>query len=187
MRLSNAELMLLQIICEKGEVSGYEIDKLVEERGYREWADIGTTSIYTGLEKLRKKRFVESYLDIEKQGKGPLPRKFKLTKEGRDALRKETIKALSSSRERDRRFDLAIAAIPFLPPQEVIEALHEREEFLSKVAKNIEKKFESQGGESLPLNVKALFRHPLSFIRQEKEFMKVLVVELEREIKRAKH
>ena len=49
--LSNVELMLLEIISQAKEISGYRIGKLVEERQYRVWADIGTTSIYTGLEK----------------------------------------------------------------------------------------------------------------------------------------
>ena len=70
--LSNAELMLLEIISQAKEISGYAIGKLVEERQYRVWADIGTTSIYTGLEKLKRKGLVTSRLDTAKRGKGPL-------------------------------------------------------------------------------------------------------------------
>lgn len=49
MDITNVEFMLLQIICERKEASGYEINQLIKERGYREWVDMGTTSIYVGL------------------------------------------------------------------------------------------------------------------------------------------
>jgi len=177
MELANVEFMLLQIICEQKEVSGYEINQLVKERGYKEWADIGTTSIYVGLNKLSKKQLVNSYIDTTKQGKGPLPRKFEITNEGKELLKQMILLALSSSRERDYRFDLALAAIPFLPTEEVLVALQKREKFLSEVAENINNKFESQGGKRLPFNVQALFRHSLSLIEHEIDFMDILITD----------
>ena len=178
MELTNVEFMLLQIICEQKEVSGYEINQLVRERGYKEWADIGTTSIYVGLNKLSKKQLVNSYIDTAKQGKGPMPRKFEITNEGKELLKQNILLALSSSRERDYRFDLALAAILFLSVEEVSVALKKRKTFLSEAAKNINKKFESQGGKILPLNVRALFRHPLLLIKHEIEFTDSLITEL---------
>lgn len=49
-QLSNVEMVLLQIIAELNQMSGYEINKRIEQRGYREWAKIGTTSIYVGFQ-----------------------------------------------------------------------------------------------------------------------------------------
>ena len=77
--LAGAEFALLQIIEEKQPVSGYEINKLIEDRGYRQWTDIGTTSIYVGLEKLSRKGLTSVYLDTGKKGKGPAPKKYRLT------------------------------------------------------------------------------------------------------------
>lgn len=176
--ISNVEFMLLQIISQAREISGYEIGKLIEERQYRVWADIGTTSIYTGLEKLRGKRLVTSYLDLAKRGKGPLPRKFRLTKKGHQTLKKEIEHALSSTRERDRRFDLALAAIPLLTPRAVVTALHKRKRFLREIAKHVDARFQSLGGESLPTNIKALFKHSMHLITHELEFVDALVVDL---------
>jgi len=178
MKLSNVEFMLLQIIYQRGEISGYEVDKIVEEREYRKWAGIGMTSIYAGLKKLEKKQLVKSYIDTGKQGKGPLPKKFRLTGQGRNALKKEILKALSSTRETDRRFDLAFSAIPVLTSKEVIEALNKRKEFLSEAAENIKKRFESLGGENLPINVKTLFKHPLFLIRHELKFIDALIKDI---------
>ncbi len=180
-KISNVEFMLLQIIRQKGEVCGYEIDKIVKIREYREWANIGRTSIYIGLEKLAKKHLVETFIDTDKKGKGPLPKKYKLTKKGKKTLRSEIFNTLSSSRERDRKFDLAFAAIDVLTTKEVISALKKRKEYLSEVAKKVEKKFESLGGFNLPINIKALFKHSLYLIKNERKFLDTLMAELQAE------
>ena len=177
-KLSNVELMLLEIISQAKEISGYAIGKLVEERQYRVWADIGTTSIYTGLEKLKRKGLVTSRLDMAKRGKGPLPTKFRLTNRGRLTLRKEIERSLSYTRERDRRFDLALAGIPLLPPEKVMTALRERKRFLGEVAEQVKSRFQSIGGESLPTNIKSLFKHSLHLIKHESNFMDKLLAEL---------
>ena len=176
--LSNVELMLLQIICEKGELSGYEINQIVEARGYREWADIGTTSIYVSLEKLQKKNFVESYLDTNKQGRGPLPKKFKLSKEGQACLNRSIIDALSKTRERDKRFDLGIAASHLVDKKEVISALTQRKIFLVGAKEAVEKKYELQKAQNFPVNVQYLFRHPIYLIKCEIDFIDELISKL---------
>lgn len=57
-KINNVELTLLEIIREKSNTSGYEIRKIIEERGYREWANIGKTSIYVGIKKLKEKSLI---------------------------------------------------------------------------------------------------------------------------------
>jgi DNA-binding PadR family transcriptional regulator len=178
MEITNVEFMLLQIICEQKTVSGYEINQLIKDRGYREWGDIGTTSIYVGLKKLNEKQLVNSFLDTTKQGKGPMPRKFEVTDDGVELLKQNIVESLSSSRERNNRFDLALSGIPFLPSEEVLAALQKRKNFLSEIAKNIHKKYDSQGGIRLPVHVQALFRHPLLLIKTEIEFMDILITDL---------
>lgn len=71
--ISNVEFMLLQMIEECSQASGYDIKKLVERRGYREWANIGMTSIYGGLKKLRDKGWIIPEEFSGKSGKGPMP------------------------------------------------------------------------------------------------------------------
>lgn len=175
MAISNVEFMLLQLIAENQEISGYEIGKLVESRGYREWADIGSTSIYVGLDKLSKKKFVTFRLDTKKTGKGPLPKRFSLTKEGFETLKSQVLTALSAARERDRRFDLALAALPIVRPQEATHALGQRKVILHEAAARIIGKFEADGGSRLPLHVAALFEHPLSLIEAETKFVDGLI------------
>jgi DNA-binding PadR family transcriptional regulator len=178
-QLSNVELVLLLIIAESKQVSGYEINKLIEHRGYREWAKIGTTSIYAGLQKLKEKRLIQSDSSDDKFGKGPLPVKFAITENGKQMLRNEIIGCLSSTRERDNRFDLGIAALPFIHKEEANEALKKRYEFLQETSLHIGGKYEAQGGKQLPLHVRALFLHPMSLIEKELQFIAQLISELE--------
>ena len=176
--LTNVEIVLLEVIAEKGESSGYQIAKLVAERGYKAWAEIGTTSIYVGLEKLSKKKLVSCRVPGSKQGKGPLPRYFGLTRQGLAVLRKEILRILASSRERQRVFDLGIAGIPLLPRDEVISALIKRKEFLLQAAEKIKGRFHSEGGQRLPLHTRAVFRHPLFLIGHELRFTDELINDL---------
>ena len=178
MKLTNVEFMLLQITCERMEVSDDEINRLVRERGYQEWGDIGTTSVDGVLNHLSKKQLVNSSVDTTKLGNSLVAPKFVITNEGKKLLRQEIIAALSSSRERDYRFDLALVAIPLVATEEVVAALQQRKNFLTEVAQHINTIFEAQGGKKLPLNLQALFRHPLLFINHEIDFMDILIQEL---------
>ncbi|MFC4303719.1 PadR family transcriptional regulator [Cohnella boryungensis] len=186
-QLSNVEFMLLQMIAECNQASGYDIDKLVDQRGYREWANIGTTSIYAGLKKLEGKGLIKSEGFGGKSGKGPMPIRFSMTEAGMTTLSKEVLVSLSSSRERDNRFDLGLAALPFVEKSEAIEALRKRLGFLGEVFLNLRQKCESQGGVRLPLHVRALFRHPMSLIESEQAFVANLINELLEESKEHVH
>lgn len=176
--LSNVEFMLLQMIKECGQASGYDLKKLVDQRGYREWANIGTTSIYAGLKKLNDKGWIITVKLDEKSGKGPMPNCFTLTEAGNTKLKQEILDSLSSARERDRRFDLGLSALAFVKKEEAVDALRNRLDFLLETSQKIEQKYESQGGVQLPLNVRALFLHSVGMIEHERTFVSNLIREL---------
>jgi len=175
--ISNVEFMLLQMIAECRQASGYDINKLVDQRGYKQWANIGTTSIYAGLKKLNEKGWIAPEESDGKSGKGPMPTRFSLTEAGMDKLRIEILDSLSSTRERDNRFDLGLAALPLIGKDEAIDALRKRLDFLAQASMNINQAYESQGGARLPLHVRALFLHPISLIENEQAFVVRLIDE----------
>jgi DNA-binding PadR family transcriptional regulator len=123
---------------------------------------------------------VTSYIDIEKQGRGPVPKKFEITEEGKKVLQQETLEALSSTRERDFKFDLALAAIPFVPQEAALAALQQRKNFLTEVADGINQKLASFKKKQMPVNLQALYWHPLILIKNEMEFMDNLIEDLEK-------
>ncbi len=182
MSLTNVEFALLQIIGEKETISGYQINKLVEERNYHVWAEIGTTSIYLGLEKLKKKKLVRSSIDIQKTGKGPLPKNFSLKEKGHEILKQSVLDALSNYRERDKRFDLGIAGLPFVTTAEAIDALEKRKTLLNDAAQKVREKLETDGENQLPFHLKILFEHPLFLIRHELDFMDAMIGQLKSKI-----
>ncbi|GIO91486.1 MULTISPECIES: PadR family transcriptional regulator [Paenibacillus] len=185
--ISNVEFMLLQMIAECRQASGYDIKKLVDQRGYREWANIGTTSIYVGLKKLSDKGWIASEESDGKSGKGPAPTRYVLTEAGMAQLKDEILDSLSSARERDNRFDLGLAAMPFIGNDMAIAALRKRLDFLREASEGIRQKFESQGGVRLPLHVRALFLHPLRLIESEQAFVASLINELSKETREDEH
>jgi DNA-binding PadR family transcriptional regulator len=179
-KLTNVEMVLLQIIAEKEGISGYGINHIVKERGYREWADIGMTSIYVGLKKLEDKKLVKFKIHTSKIGKGPMPKIFFLTEKGREVLSDEVLSILSASRERERVFDLGVAGIPFVASKKVKEALIQRKKFLNEHLDKIHNKFKKDGGPKLPVHTRYVFRHPLYLIGNELKFMDELMRKLKK-------
>jgi hypothetical protein len=178
MKLTNLEFMLLQIVCEHTEVFNYGINCLLKERGYQEGIDIGTVSVNRALNHLSKQQLINFYTDSTQSGEIHPHRKLAITHEGKKLLWQEIINALSSSRERDDRFDIALAAIPLVAADDVVVALKNRKIFLAKVAEHIQAQFECQGGTALPFNLQALFRHSLLLIKHEIDFIDILLQEL---------
>jgi DNA-binding PadR family transcriptional regulator len=179
-RLTNVEIVLLQIIAEKEGISGYGINQIVKERGYREWTDIGMTSIYMGLRKIEDKKLVKFKIHDSKKGKGPVPKIFSLTEKGKEVLSAEVLFILSQSRERERVFDLGIAGIPFVAPKKVKEALLQRKELLNTHLDKIHNKFEKDGNRQLPVHARYLFKHSFYLIENELKFIDELMGKLKK-------
>ncbi len=177
--ISNAEFMLLQILDQEGALSGYEIKRLVDARGYRKWAGIGTTSIYAGLTKLEKKEYLRARIDMEKKGRGPLPKKFTLLAKGKKILKKEVMLVLSSIQYRGERFDLGLSASSVLKKNELIKALQQRRALLEKALDHLRTDvFEPQGGMNLPKTAVWLFQHSFKKIAVEIDFADMIMNEI---------
>jgi DNA-binding PadR family transcriptional regulator len=171
-------MVLLQIIAEKEGISGYGINHIVKERAYREWADIGMTSIYVGLKKLENRKLVKFKIQTSKIGKGPMPKIFFLTEKGKEVLSTEVLLVLSASRERERVFDLGVAGIPLVASKKVKEALLERKKFLNEHLDKIHEKFRKDGGLQLPVHTRYVFKHPVYLIENELKFIDELIKEI---------
>ena len=51
MAMTNAELAILSLVVEQPR-HGYEIERVIGERGMREWTEVGFSTIYSLLKKL---------------------------------------------------------------------------------------------------------------------------------------
>ena len=177
--LTNVEIALLEIIKERSETTGYEIGQIIEERGYREWANIGKTSIYAGIKKLGKKNYISIEHLKKRAGKGPVPNNIRLTKKGEFTLDEEIKKALLSQKNLPLYY-LGIAGISLINKSVAIETLRQREIIDQKTIEEISYIFQKKGGNQLPLEAKALFEHPILVLKSDIHFLNNLIKELER-------
>jgi DNA-binding PadR family transcriptional regulator len=90
--MTNAELVVLSLIAEQPR-HGYEIEIVIEDRGMREWTEVGFSSIYYILKKLEKAGLITGHMELA-DGKGPARKVYRLTPQGHEAWRKSTIEAL---------------------------------------------------------------------------------------------
>lgn len=178
--LTNAEFILLSLILERPGISGYELNHLVEGRGYREWADIGRTSIYVGLKKIQNSGFTETKVDTNKTGKGPLPLVISATPEGKNVFLEHAYKYLSTTRESDSRFALALAGMGLLEKARIISAMKDRIHFLEKVYEELGKKEKSEINKGMPLGGQLIFSNTRLHIEKEIDFMRFAIKKIEK-------
>ena len=174
--LSLVDEALLLLLSESPGISGYTINRLVEQRGYRAWAGIGTSSIYARLKKIEQRGFATSAPDDKKSGRGPQGRLFTLTTEGRKVLEHEVEIGLSTTREHDPRFNLALCGLHLLSKHKVDRLLTKRRYFLATEQRRLERVFESQR-DALDRGARLLFERIIHGIAAEIRWLDTVLPE----------
>ena len=146
MILSNAELMMIQLIFESPNKTGYEINNWVKKLGYNKWAGVGKTSVYNGLNKLISKGYLTAHIKTNKTGKCPLPTCYNITEKGSEIMKQDMLETIQTDRERDQRFDLIVSAIHLLQNTEISDAFSIRKTFLSEEYNKLLEGYEEQKG-----------------------------------------
>ena len=123
--LTDSELMLLGLVAEMPR-HGYELEQVIEERGVRDWAQIGFSSIYFVLGKLEKRALV-----VARKPAGPKAKKqFKITSDGQAVLAEQSLAALRDISQSQTALMMGMMHWPFLPKPQAIDALAARESAL---------------------------------------------------------
>ena len=91
--LTDAELLLLGLVAEMPR-HGYQIDQVIEQRGMREWTQIGFSSIYFVLGRLRKLGLVTAGKPSRRNASAKAKKIYSVTPAGRRTLEAQTIAAL---------------------------------------------------------------------------------------------
>ncbi|MDW7655768.1 MAG: PadR family transcriptional regulator [Bacillota bacterium] len=172
--LNNNEYMILSLVWESKTASGYQINATINNRGYREWADVGMTSIYKTLKKLEQKNLLDSHITMNKTTQGPAAREYSITENGRLLLKEETEKGLSETRERDRRFDLALSVINIMPMDHALTFIEKRKLYLENENERLTEIYTGQK-QRISFNGALLFKHTLHFMQSEIKFLKELI------------
>ncbi|MCK4816659.1 PadR family transcriptional regulator, partial [bacterium] len=149
-----AEAAILTLINE-GETHGYALNETIEYRGFRNWTDIGFSSIYAILNRLKKKRFITSRLDSSSQG--PARKLYKITGKGKRVLLKAIRLYLSEPEPPRARIDIGAAYLNLIPQEEAIRCLETYREKLLNRIKHAKKVREQQ--QPLPFGAEIIFDH----------------------------
>lgn len=174
--MTNAEMAILTLLGEAPR-HGYEMEQIIEQRGMREWTEIGFSSIYYVLNRLETQGLIES-VRSSSAGQGPGKKVFSLTEKGRVTLREQSLAFLSRPPKDYRPLDLGLANLPGLDRAEAAGALRtHREEMKSWIAH-----VEARAG--LPFNqvehVQMMFDLALVHYRAEIDWLDRSIARLER-------
>ncbi|MFN2227831.1 MAG: helix-turn-helix transcriptional regulator [Anaerolineae bacterium] len=160
--MTNAELAILGLVAEQPR-HGYEIEQVINERGMRNWTEVGFSSIYYLLKKLEDQGQVESRL--EQVGPGPARKVYHTTAAGREALDEAIVEALSQPERCYQLFLLGLSHLPRIPRAQALEAMRRYRAGLEARLAEVHESARRQ--RPLPDHVEAMFDYSQTLIRAE--------------------
>ena len=119
-------LLLLSLLAE-GPRHGYELDREIERRAVRQWAAVGTSSIYATLDRLAGQGLLRAEAEPAPEQGPPYRTVYAITEAGRVRLAELAREALASTEHQRFDYDLGVGVgLTYLPRDEVREALRRR-------------------------------------------------------------
>lgn len=175
--MTNAELAILSLIAEQPR-HGYEIEQIIQERGMRQWTEVGFSSIYYVLNKLEKKGYLRSQAG-QQRGRGPAPRVYRLTRAGGRAWQEAVVAALSEPRPCYTPLQLGMANMVFLEPERVLRALRLYRQRLREQIDRVKQQARRQ--RPLPDHVETMFDYSLTMMGAEANWLSRLIKRMEQD------
>lgn len=173
--MTNAELAILGLVAEKAR-HGYEIEQVIEQRGMREWTDIGFSSIYYLLNKLEKAALIASHQE-KTEGRGPARKVYSITQAGFQALLDGTLAALATPQKGALPFLLGLANFPVVPRQQALAAL---KKYAQAIQQRLDHMLERAAAQQpLPPIVQAMFDYSAQLSRTEITWMENFIKQVE--------
>jgi len=169
-QLTDAELLVLGLVAEMPR-HGYQLDQVIEQRGMREWTQIGFSSIYFVLGKLEKMRLVTAKKPVgaKKKANAKARKIYAVTGVGRRELATQTIAALRDVRPTYSSVLLGMVNWQMLKRGQALAALRARRKAIdAEVARlgNIQ-----VAQQPLPDFVEALFEYSLGQLKAEAKWV----------------
>jgi len=152
--LTQSEVAILSLLSE-GEQHGYGLNEAIEQRGFRNWTNIGFSSIYWILNRMEKAKFIASRKDPSK--KGPERKLYRLTPKGQSALLDSIRSSISIPEHVRTRVDLGAAYVGLLPREEAIRCFETYRKTMQKRIDGIAAARKAQ--EPLPFGAQIIFDH----------------------------
>jgi DNA-binding PadR family transcriptional regulator len=172
--MTNAELAILGLVAERPR-HGYEIDRVIQVRGMRDWTEVGFSSIYYLLKKLERNGKIEGRL--EEAERGPARRVYHITPGGQKAFYTAVLDVLSVPRRYRSPLQLGLANLPSIPHGDAMTALGQYHDALVARLADVQEKQRRQ--QPLPFYVDAMFEHSLAMIKAELGWLERFMEEVE--------
>lgn len=163
--LTPAELTLLGLLVEQPR-HGYQLEEVITERGMRDWTEIGFSSIYYLLGKLRDRGLAEE-VDPQPGAKGKARRVFAATARGRHDCARAAEAAVAELRPVFPPVLVGLANQPLIPPARLRAALAQRAEALTERIAAVEQAAQTPA----PEFARAIFDYSLSQLRAEQAWL----------------
>jgi len=162
--VTSAELMLLGLLAEQPR-HGYDLEKVIEERGIREWTDLAFSSIYYLIAKLERAGLIQVVPDQAARPGGPRRKTYEPTAKGSLAAVAATRAALTDISAPHPPVLVGMANLPLLAHDEAIHALRARAEGLARQLVRLQTHPRAQA--PVPPFVAAIFAHAVSALDAE--------------------
>ena len=121
--MTSTELAILSLIVQEPR-HGYQIEQVVQERGMRDWAEIGFSSIYYLLSKIERRGWIAGETSTA-DSSGPARKVYRVTREGLSVWHRGVLDVLSTPQRYCIPLQVGLANLPSLPHTEAIAALAE--------------------------------------------------------------
>jgi len=172
--MTNAELAILSLVAERPR-HGYQIEGVIEERGMRDWTEVGFSSIYYLLKKLEREGLVAGKL--ERAERGLVRKVYRATPAGYKALREAVLEALSVPQPCYSPLQLGLANLPGIPVEEALDALRKYHQALVARLTYVHARWEPQ--KPLPYYVDAMFEHGVVIAKAEIKWVEQFIQQVE--------
>ena len=173
--MTNAEFAILNLISELPR-HGYDIEKIIIERGMRDWTEIGFSSIYYLLNKLEKEGLIISQTE-QQAGRGSARKVYHITSIGTETCKKKTLEVLSTPYRCYPPILLGLANLSSVKKTNAINALTKYCDGLSERLEYLLRRREEQSPH--PLFVDSMFTYSITMIEAEKKLIESFIQKLE--------
>lgn len=185
--LKHRAFVILGLINEKmheGGCHAYDINKRIEERGMRDWTNIGVdfsfSTIYRTLDRLEIDELVASF---EEEIDNRTRKNYRITDFGYNILKKKVYDVLYNYiGKMDEDFYVAFSMFPILSFEEQIEAFGHALENIKTHRKELKNMLDEMlsNFSKMPINVTGLFIHPIKILEADEEFFKMVLEEIKK-------
>jgi DNA-binding PadR family transcriptional regulator len=168
MELTPAELTVLGLIIERPQ-HGYDLEQVISQRGIRQWTDIGFSSIYYLLTKLKERGLV----DVPQAPAAVKSRRvFSATAKGREVAARTALALVAEPRPVPHPFLVGVANLSLLSELEYAQALSARLASLeARIAAVRQAQKAQQAQASLPRPAREVFSYSLSLMEAERQWL----------------